>query len=53
MKIHFWGSVAAAQKVAKSDSATDRYQFIPIIVGVLLALLALAGFVSLILSDYH
>jgi hypothetical protein len=55
MELNFWASIAAAQKATgvKVVKVTDRRQLTLIVVGALIAMLALACFVSIILSDYH
>lgn len=55
MNLNFWSSLAAAQKAsgAKAGKVTHAHQLMFIVLGALLAVLAVAGFISLILSDYH
>jgi hypothetical protein len=55
MKLHFWAGLGAAHKAtaAKADKAKDGNWFMSIVVGALLASLALAGFVWLIVSGPH
>jgi hypothetical protein len=55
MKLHFWGGIAAAQKAAGAGAGKpgDRHQLMSIVVGALLALLAIAALVLLIASNFH
>ena len=52
MKLHFWGGIAAAHKAAEANKPGDRHQLMSTVVGVLIALLALAALVMLIVSRY-
>jgi|HubBroStandDraft_6_1064221.scaffolds.fasta_scaffold15665_2 hypothetical protein len=54
MKLHFWAGLGAAHKATagKADKASDGNRFMSVVIGVLLASLALAGFVWL-LSEFH
>ena len=54
MKLHFWGGIAAAHKAveARAGKPRDRHQLMSIMVGALLALLAIAALVLLIASNF-
>jgi hypothetical protein len=54
MKLHFWGGIAAAHKAAEAEAGKpgDRHQLMSIVVGVLLALLAVSALVLLIASNF-
>ena len=54
MKLHFWAGIGAAHKATavKADKAKDGNRIMSVVVGALLASLALAGFVWLV-SEFH
>jgi len=55
MSLHFWMGLGAAQKGAQANtprSAKHRQQAISIVVGALLALVAVFGLVALLFTQY-
>jgi nitrate reductase gamma subunit len=54
MRLHFWGGIAAAHKATgtKAGKPADQHQLVSIVVGVLLAVLAVAGLVLLTATQF-
>jgi hypothetical protein len=55
MKLHFWGGIAAAHKATgtKAGKTADQHQLMSSVVAALLALLAVAGLVFLVATNYY